>query len=495
MLIDIDTFAGCILFLLELFLVYTIARLHSVPIGKQLLYLTCYCHLVQRKATYGRWPQLSVFDNYELHNGPQVEKILEEVPLHVHSIDVERCIYMHNRIVEHALERLPRPPLDKFGLDWFQLVGDQAERVRHRLSAPMIHFLEGIYVWDFDHLSLTPHLRGVGTPYHALPEHMEDFFPNSIVLYSDNDLEDGRGLIFDMTRNLVRCYGSMFEMVEEDHLWIPLETALEYYWSEIQNHRYVVDGSETDPYYEPVGWRRANFTHNDVSKTIRIWDAYVSLVESRSGLDQQMTADQHFSGLVREDLIHELPIGTFAQSMLRHLRKPRFKNIAPRLQVIDDDLVFAFLPTLQRQAEMRPEERVFSNSFILFPSSVRAGNPNIRERDKWKWFHWQKHLQDDRCGIYLASYSERFADEVITVGPMKEDNITVLHFANPYERVVADLLDIEEEDIARACETDPPPLRLYELIALWYDKVARGEWSVGAEGVEGGFEDLWAGLP
>ncbi|KAK8213589.1 hypothetical protein M8818_002892 [Zalaria obscura] len=380
--------------------------------------------------------------------------------------------------------------------NWFDLYGSEAEAIRERLSPSVIDFLEQAKVWPLEQLSLTPHLRGVPEPSFLWRDPAEDYgifeeqFGNSIVLYRANDYEEGQGLILDMDSNLVRYYPWTLDFPDpENDLWIPLEDALDIWKRLVEDGRYVVDSTMEDSYYQPMGWREVPWTPRDRSETLCIWERYLCLIEAK--LSQPRSKEV---GLVSDILLDRLAIDNFTMSFLQQARKPAFVNIAPTLQIIDDDFLELVLPAIEDRVRRGLRDDEFP-ALLLFPSSVRIPeptvlNPTFRDYDRYLvtfWTDWR--LLDNRCGIYLTSYTD-----VSIVAPATDDGVTQMRFIQPYGRFEATQLDMLELDLLDIV-IPTRPFRLPQLLALWYDKVDSGAWEVGPQGVVGEIEDLWSILP
>lgn len=78
--------------------------------------------------------------------------------------DVERCIALHNEIVMHGWVGSGRDPANFTGKNWFDRVGDPADRTRDRLSTPLTRFLEGALITDEPNYSFFYYVYGLSYP-------------------------------------------------------------------------------------------------------------------------------------------------------------------------------------------------------------------------------------------------------------------------------------------------------------------------------------------
>jgi len=481
------------------------------------LYSAISLHLCQRKSAFDAFHLPSIF------TGQRVDMVSVKLqggatrPLvfSVHTIDVKRCIKLHNELVEYTLDKLGHDKTSlNVRLNWFSFWGEEAESVRDRLSAPMIEFLENTYVWELDrynNLFMTPDVRGVSRQYDVVPDQdnnalFDEMFANSIELYHNRELDwDGQGLIFDMTRNLVHWYPWKDQFPGEDDVWVPLETALEYYWSEIRNGRNFVqppsaDQDEDDA--EPPGWRRLPYADVDVDRAVEMWDAYVDLLQSRVP-----KKPESISGMVIEKLLDAYEVTGFARHVLPRMRDPGARYIAPGLRMFDETLAAVALPVIKSRRLSRHSRDMPSDNFLLFQSDMQIEDQAIAPRYNYSAPDWKaRMLLDDRCGIYIgAGYGDvhdtisivapktvnEQERELDRVSPLRE---TEIHFHEPYGWYSASLLDHEYELVASAVD-GARGVQLYQFIALWYDEVKSGKWKVTEHGVEGSIGDHWAVIP
>lgn len=440
------------------------------------------------------------------------------LPIDVGFFDVTEAVLLHNWIVDTALNKTGGALAEHVQYNWFALHGEVAERYRPYLSASLIEFLENIKVWDDQKMQFIPHLAGVGHPNFfwqydpwslgpnpGSPElrsedrdMFEESFGNSVVLYRDNHWEEGRGFVFNMDCNCGHLTHSIYDGGQEDDIWIELQWALKTWAAEVEKGRYIVDpeGKECDTWGNPKYWIEKPWIPLDLRQTLDIWDRYLDLIENRMGV-----ASSNKTSLVSVPLVSELPIDDYLKSFLRNARQPNFVNIAPTLFVLDDAFLHDIYPTIRNRSNLVQENtnyRYYDDfvTLLLFPSSVKIPapsplNPIFRDRD-WMWHapYWHDYrILDGRYGIYLTDYTE-----VTMVVPRTLDEVTHMRFYSPGWRAKASLLPVLARDMQDAC-IPTPPFRLFELLALWYDKVASGEWHVGSGGVEGEIEDLWAILP
>lgn len=123
-------------------------------------------------------------------------------------MDVNACVKLHNRIVQHALGSLPNPREITAHFGWFEFHGGGSENERESLTPEIVEFLENIEVIDVDaNLSFTPQIRGVAQPQEIrgaedeLWMHAREGY-NCINLYQAIDDADDRGLVPNLEAHL-----------------------------------------------------------------------------------------------------------------------------------------------------------------------------------------------------------------------------------------------------------------------------------------------------
>lgn len=410
-----------------------------------------------------------------------------------------RCVELHNHIADHALAILEANNITiNVQTNWFTFHGQKAENVRSRLTPSVISFLENVKVWDIGDLSLTPYLRGIPAPSSLLLD-QEFGFDNCILLYQNNDVEEGRGLVLWMEHNKAHDFQWADEFPWDDTVWYHLEPILSIYWSQILEGKYVVDLTRFgDPKEAPMYWRVEPYTEHQINRTLVMWRWYVGLVHDRMPPHQ---AHEYGVGLVDAEKLDKWNIQGFTREILLRAAKPPFKHIVPGLTIIDNEFVDHIGPELvARRERWNRGQNLHAethSAFPLFVSDLRVAYYAFSDRDRdhigpfWK----MDRLLDDRCGIYVTSpdpYED--ADTVSVVAPFAWRDGTEIRFAEAHGPFEASVLNRFVQGIRNACSL-PSSLRLIEMLAMWYDMVADGRWTVGIDGVEGSIDDLWDFLP
>ncbi|GAM88361.1 hypothetical protein ANO11243_063940 [Dothideomycetidae sp. 11243] len=428
-----------------------------------------------------------------------------------HAFNVSNAVHLHNQLVEHVLAIAPEfePRIRK---DWFSLYnnpefGPSGADIRHRLTAPVADFLSNIYVWDLEVFSLTPHVRGVAWPefLSPLPESDEgilfyDSLPECIVLYHTNVPDrEARGLVLDQRTYLARLMPTIWND-ERSSAWAPFEVILSSWLEEARTGRWVIDPTREggDIYGPPTGWRHLSWIEADVLETVRMWEAYLTLITAKIGYQQNAHAPTMIAGTT---LLDSMSISGLERALLPRMRRPDFTFIAPGIRIPDTEMFRATLTEAVRRRnaaeEPDPDNPHKDYAVLLFYADHPVANMTYRELDaRYTAPHWiEKYILDDKCGIYLGTWhAEMHADAVSLVAPRVQGNASYILFEQYSGIVSASLLHSKREQLAEAAGSYQP-WRLYHMIARWYDLVVSGRWPVGPDGVEGSVEDIWDMMP
>ncbi|PNS21769.1 proteinral negative regulator of transcription subunit 3 [Sphaceloma murrayae] len=427
------------------------------------------------------------------------------------TLNVTNAIRLHNHLVDLALVDLPhaRQHISK---NYFLHSSNSSPRInassiRAGLSAPLIEFLEGIYVWDASRFSLTPTLRSPPFPDLLSPDPNDDFgslwyeqFPYGVLLYASGDMSsDDRGLVFDQWTNLVKFYAYPdLDTGDQGKGWVGLEEMLELLVHEVEEGRVVVSevakgtaglqGSEDKGarlWYEEV-WERRQWIDKDVDRAVGMWDAYLALVGMRTG-----RALEDRGRLVTTQELEDVEAGSWASALLPRLRRPGFEFVAPglRMQGKSSLLRTSRFDRVRRRRKRNAWEDHGNPVTLLFFGDTMISDVSVGERDVQ---HVSPHYRDnvildDSCGVYLENANE---DSVALLLPHTRDGVTEMRFGGTPQVVDARLLNGTEEQL-RASTHGWQGMRFHHMIARWADLVLDGTWTVGSDGVEGYLEDCW----
>lgn len=431
----------------------------------------------------------------------------------VGAFNVTNAIQLHNKLVEHVLIRAPQFS-DRVQKNWTSLYtnadfGLSAPDIRPRLTEPVMEFLSGIYAWtELESFSLTPHVRGVAWPefLSPVPESPEgelfyDSFPGCIVLYHSNVADsDARGLVLDQRTFSARVMPSIWDN-EKGHYWAPLEDILAAWLAEAEVGRWTIDLTREggDIYGPPTAWRQQRWIQSDIDRTLVLWEAYLALIAAKQGIADRSSSPAPFAS---DSTLEQARVEGFERDLLSRMRRPSLTFVAPGLRIPDEAMFSSILLEASRRREASviendEDERFADYATLLFyadePVAKRSYHPRDETHTAPYWI--SKFILEDRCGVYLGTWhSAQYADAVSLVAPRKDDGDAQVLFAQYSGVVGSTLLKPGVEYLADAAGSYQP-MRLYHMIARWYDLVVTGRWTVGPDGVQGDIEQLWGMMP
>ncbi|KAF7675694.1 hypothetical protein GT037_006413 [Alternaria burnsii] len=257
-------------------------------------------------------------------------------------MNVERCIELHNEIVQHGWIGSGRSPetLTSQSKSWFQLHGGKAEAARSDLSAELIQFLEQAqdplsgpgYMFEFEDL-LWP------CDYEARTgEKQKDIRRRRLVLYQAGHFGTGHtcGLIYDQKTTLCILALTLYDMDGMDERrWYPLETVLSFWLSQIRQGSVQAtpekggklreEWSALGENRDPSNWVFVPYNEVMMKRNLEIWDKLVEAIESRVPMES-ITA-QPIYGLLENNVRKTISLPQrFAYNFLFRARRPRFKK-------------------------------------------------------------------------------------------------------------------------------------------------------------------------
>lgn len=259
--------------------------------------------------------------------------------------------------------------------------------------------------------------------------------------------------------------------------------------------------------YDP--WVVVPYTATMLEETIEAFSALVNAIESRMP-SLESFADAPAIGLVDVDVLNALDIPVswgnynssphgFAYDFIRQVQRPRFKFIAPGLEIPNEStfLKQAFFGVDEKEAESDiPPICLFSSSHQAPPPGV----PASRLLDVP--FPWPYHrVANYPAGLYFSDVAQhsgiRFDDQCVLILPFGIG-------ANGYARTSDGALfgarltsDVQEArntyaDLYQAGHqpfTEVHYVRLVTVLRIWLGMVERGDWKIDNGGVAGGIEE------
>lgn len=276
--------------------------------------------------------------------------------------------------------------------------------------------------------------------------------------------------------------------------WYPLETVLEAWLDMIHKGKVRAVGTETE--YCP--WEIVSYSQTILDETVETFNKLVEAIESRLPEHTTNTEDTT-TGLADDSTLEEFPQG-FALDFMQRVRRPRFRFIAPGLEIPSSSSILdqPFSPLLGA-----PGTDGFSQipPMLLFRSTTHYHDapPTAKDILPFGWLYSQ--LTRFPAGLYLQAgnrgSSNPFDDECVLVLPYGIG-------ANGYARTSDGALFGENSEAAEADSRDMAMelyqpghqpfteihgVRLDSVLRSWLGMVERGDWKVDGGGVVSGMEE------
>ncbi|KAJ6018172.1 hypothetical protein N7451_001551 [Penicillium sp. IBT 35674x] len=441
----------------------------------------------------------------------------ENPPRYDGTLDYERCARLHNYLVAYGW--MARHGKDTHDLDalarekWFWREPEEnLQAIRERLIPSLNSFLDLIYdpeprffywVGGLDMRLCDESLSYEDIPYEdgelqgkerfvVIYGTAPEFGPHCLGVIYDQQLHRAS---FPMTR---LNWESIDPMDGHEELWYPLETILSHWIYMIRLGR-VVPGLPDDysTNRSQIGlWSWLPYCDAQVDSTVAAMEHYSAIVESRMPPSSQLPLPGFTPFFTNADLdAAAVPQDCFIRSLLTRVKTPRFKFIAPGLEVPHDKEAFA----ARQQFTNMPYEEGSIPAVLLFTAS-RTVNLNTEVR----WLFNQAYedgeiSMSDGDPVSAGLYSE----------PVRRDDYDMeeagfrllLPFAlRQYDHHeegarMSDGSVVRPGSFTQLFQHGFHPFggewrsqRLERLFKRWTELIESGVWTVGADGVEGSID-------
>jgi hypothetical protein len=472
--------------------------------------------------------------NLNLHNHSQEaldglrvspERPIQEYP---NGLNYERCAALHNKIVERGWTQAGNDLADLSRTTWWENYGGDSALTEHveKLDPSVIAFLKRAIVGD---LAFHRYNGGLADP--------ESLFYN--VLYGDDeDDSNKRQFITLYTANYEHAWSGhtagivldqeeftatqQLSMEDSDWTmsnyartrWPALEDILSSFLGLIERGKTVaVNESSYSGKNERIGpWILNSYTELDLEEALGWFSELIIAIEARMPSPPPETGFE--TGLLSaEDLARfdTFRPDTFARRFLERARKPRFKYLAPGLQIVHDPQPFASVRPAPLEG-MPDDEDIFDDEEILRPILFfQSSLPSYIETTKTPWggdwpiSPWKEDFSQVThypSGLYLTEAwqhgSNSFEDGCKLLLPFTLGG-------NGWART-SDLALFDERDFGPDETPQARPrstflfqqgynhfiqghdVQLMHVLRLWTGLVERGVWEVDENGVKGGME-------
>ncbi|KAJ5277799.1 hypothetical protein N7524_003952 [Penicillium chrysogenum] len=425
------------------------------------------------------------------------------------TLDYERCARLHNYLVAYgwmARNGRDTPDLDALASEkwFFHEANEGVEAIRERLDEPLNKFLDLIYD------PRPPFFYWVDSLVMML---CDEFF------IDDNEMEDKErfvliyrtiadlgghnlGVVYDQQLNRASFpmttdnMESVEPIDEHAEMWFPLETILTQ-WIYMTRIGKAVPGlpEKLPSDRNSICGRGSLYCDAQIDSTIAAIERYSAAVESRMPPDSLLPISAPLFTSAELDAA-AVPQECFIRSLLTRVKTPRFRFIAPGLEVPHDKEAFA---RRQRFTNI-PHEKDSIPGVLLFAAPDRLVDLNLEIRRLFSIAHENVSMNDnDPVPTGLYSEPVRRGDY-----DMEEAGFRlVLPFAlrpgffrdeegarmSDWRPVTSgSFTELFQHGYFHPFGGERRSQRLESLFERWIVLVESGVWTVGENGVEGGID-------
>ncbi|KAI0547409.1 hypothetical protein F4679DRAFT_597645 [Xylaria curta] len=387
------------------------------------------------------------------------------------TLDYERCAKLHNSLVEHAWVADGRLLDDLERRSFFEHYGDEANDIADRLDPSLVAFLNSIIVPE-DPPSFFFWIEGIAPPAEIFSAH--DMFLDC------EDEEPGRFLTL-YTTNIG---------LGEHKLGLIYDQKL---------HRATMTLGIEDVDFKFGPWTWHPYSEPQVASTIAAFERLVTTIEGRMPVESYLHPAE--GPLLSNEQLDaaSVPSNCFVRSFATRARKPRFRMIAPGLEIPHDPTTFARNQKFTIM-DVSSEYGIIIPPVLLFASSERAA-VNLAPPSRYVSFNpFLCEFRDVRgngpiiAGLYSESVERFSADNA------EEGFRLLLPFrfrgSDSEEGRGANRSDgnvVTEGSVAELFQHGFKPFggeswraqRLESLFNHWRWLIEKDIWTVGDEGVQG----------
>lgn len=434
------------------------------------------------------------------------------------TFDYERCARLHNylvaygwmahheREVDDLQELLSRP-------SFFELERDESQVPMHRLNPEMISFLqsiilpkpnEGLFYWVTDVDLIPGDLFFFGEESKLRNRERFVILHSSWVELGSHNI----GLLFDQKRNRVAMPIVMENLDSispvKDHLdmWFPLETMLTNWIHMIRIGKVTASPPEEEfpSHVARLGsWVWQPYSPAQVDSAVDAMNRLSAAIEARMPSKSHLSVSRESPLLTDAELdAASVPENCFIRSVLSKVKTPRFKYIAPGLEVPHDAAAFAARQKFTGLPRHSPESGTIIPPVLIFAS--KKSTINFNKEIRWLFFHpYDPIPYDDRDPIPVGLYSE-FAHR--GESDLAEEGFRLLlpfkfrtELLDEHRAKKSDGSLVSRGSVSELFQHGYHPFggewraqRFERLMDRWRELVESGVWKVGKNGVKGGVD-------
>ncbi|CAG7962390.1 unnamed protein product [Penicillium nalgiovense] len=427
-------------------------------------------------------------------------------------LDYERCARLHNYLVAYgwmAHHGQETPNLDELASQPSIFADEDTQAIRERLHPSVNSFLDSIF---------SPEQGFFYWVNHISMQLVDDIFPDE-----ENDLDNLErfvviyGTVVELGSHCVgvvydqKLHRAVFPMTlgnldsmqpidEHEDMWFPLETILTNWIYMLRIGKITADSPEGKAPAElsrsrsQIGlWSWLRYSPSQVDSTVAAIDHYTAAIEARipSRSLLPISSDVPLFTDVELDAAY-IPEECFIRSVLTRMKTPRFKAIAPGLEVPHDTMAFA---DRQKFTGVPREQEEWGKNIppvLLFAAADSSRTVSFGEETRWLFLGPSDDVpfnENDIIPAGLYSESVRRCEYDTEEAGFR----LLLPFRAHNEARMSDGTSISPSSATQLFQHgifhpfggERRAQRLERLIDRWRELVESGVWTVGRDGVEG----------
>lgn len=440
-------------------------------------------------------------------------KVTNAHPVRIHGrLDHERCAELHNEILRRGWTGSGRS-LDRLEtVNWFEYYGQAANDCRPLLSQDLIAFLEQVQiVKNDDQFFLFFYVTDLFGP-DRIWETFDWMFEDEdkyryLTLYCATSMASHPdGLAFDQKENKAVIQMSIHDTdttLNGRTPWFPLEVTLSAWLDMIDVGKIQAVDDSIQGLVKHGPWICNHWNDHMVQETADAFNALVDSIETRMR-DQGLSVPKITESLLPDSVLDalQIPLG-FARSFFTRARRPAFTYIAPGLSVptgqFSPQQPFYGGHGMHHEEILDPATTAIK-PILLFASSKSFQLADRDEKEDPPFFDPYDRLPSVPAGVYLLESDRQlehaFEDAVKLVLPFAvggngfarlSDGLQIGDQRGSEDRSCGDrYTDLYQQGWNPVIEMHR--VRLVKVLESWKGMIERGDWKVGASGVEGTIE-------
>ncbi|KAL1847332.1 hypothetical protein Plec18167_001413 [Paecilomyces lecythidis] len=429
------------------------------------------------------------------------------------SLDYGRCARLHNYLVaygwmiRHGQET---PDLNALANQPLILADEDLEAIRVRLVPSVKSFLDLIFAAEPDMFYWV---------HNVTMQFCDENFPDE-----ENELDDKErfvviyatvcdlgshclGVVYDQQLHraafpmTLENLDSVQPIGDHEEMWFPLETILTHWIYMLQIGKITADFHEDEVPEDlkmsrsQIGiWSWLPYCPAQVDSTVAAIDRYSAAIEARMPPESLLPISRDTPLFTNSELdAASVPEECFTRSVLTKIKTPRFRAIAPGLEVPHDAAAFA---SCQKFTDV-PRDHSWGQNIppvLLFAAADSNRTINFTEEMRWLFFGPEDDVplgEHDLIPAGLYSESVRRCEY-----DTEEAGFRLLLPFGLQEAIMSDGSSVQSGSVTELFQHgvfhpfggERRAQRLERLMDRWRELVESGVWTVGRDGVEGSID-------